>query len=99
MFVKLTFTDVTDVYVDIDGKKKRMNKGSVIFYAFIALTSDYEAMKESSPLMVFFRSMYDRLIAANQMSRWSYTLLDESKVLKTRMEAYFNLDKFKGPDM
>ncbi len=99
LYVKFVFTDIKDVYVDIDGKKRKMNRGSVLFYDYVALTSDYESSRESTPLLVFFRSLYDRIIAANQMSKWASTELREANELKKRMEAYFNLDRFKGHEL
>ena len=95
VYVKFVLTDVKDVYVEVDGKKKKMSKGSIMFYAYVALTSDYESARESSPMIVFFRSLYDRLIAANEMSKWGATELKETLELKKRMEAYFNFEHFK----
>src|SRR3989338_1152885 len=62
--IKLEYkvSDLTDVEVETDGQKKRMNKGKVSVEFKGALIKDYSSKWEDKPINKFLREVYNKYI-------------------------------------
>jgi len=94
--VKFRPVMLTDVEVEIDGKKVGMNKGNneIIFNA--ALLKDYEGKWDNNPLKRFMREVYDTYIIRDRIGDYKGELYAEIYELVDEVKAFLNMYKFQG---
>lgn len=92
--LRIFIKNMTDVEVDKEGKKVKMNKGDIqiIFDAF--LETDYENRWESKPIYYFLRTLVDKYIFRIYTGKFTDKLAADTKDLHQRIKAFLNLYKY-----
>ena len=89
--VEFKVTDLTDVEVEIDGNKKRMNKGKVVVEFKGALIKDYSSKWEDKPLNKFLREVYNKYITPQRVEDMEGKVVGDTRKLKEEMKAYLEI--------
>jgi len=69
--------EMTDVEVEIEGVKKKMNKGQFEIEVKSTLIKDYEDRWASKPIIKFLRGLYDRYIIKDKIEQYETRLIGE----------------------
>ena len=91
--IKIEFkvTDLTDVEVEIDGSKKRMNKGKVAVELKGALVKDYSSKWEDKPMNKFLREVYNKYIIPQRVDNMEGKVAGDVKTLKEEIKSYLEI--------
>ncbi len=81
-----------DAEVEIDGKKKKMNKGEVKIKFSADLERDYEARWEDKPFWKFLRATYDKYIIKTTMDEYEDRLTAKTGKYTEEVKAFLNLE-------
>lgn len=82
---------MTDIDVQIDGKKQKMNKGLFEIKIATVLEKDYESRWEGSPFMKFIRTVYDRYLIPSRVEEYEGKLISEADELIAQTKAFLSL--------
>lgn len=82
---------LTDVEVEIDGKKKKMNKGKVTVDIKAALFKDPESKWESSPFNRFLRDVYNKYIIPKRLENVQDRIITDVQDFKEELKAFLEL--------
>ena len=82
---------MTDVEVEIDGKKEKMNKGQFEFTIKGILVKDHESRWENSPFFKFLRTLYDRYLIPSRIENYEGKLIGEVDEVVAQVKAFLNL--------
>jgi hypothetical protein len=90
--IKLEFNaiEMTDVEVEIDGQKKKMNKGKVTVEVKGALIKDYSSKWEEKPFNKFLREVYNKYIIPQRVEGLEDKVRADTKMLKDDMKAFLD---------
>ena len=91
--IKLKFAvrDLTDVEVEIDGKKKKMNKGKILVEIKGTLIRDPESKWDITPWYRFLRDTYNKYIVPGRVQSHKDNLISDVITLKEELKAYLEL--------
>jgi hypothetical protein len=91
--IKLEFNakDMTEVDVEIEGQKKRMNKGSVSVELKGALIKDYKSAWEEHPFNKFLREVYNKYIIPQRVDNMEDKVQGDVRDLKEELKAFLEL--------
>ncbi|MBS3071401.1 hypothetical protein J4408_00255 [Candidatus Pacearchaeota archaeon] len=89
--VRFEITGLTDVEVEIDGKKKKMNKGKVVVEIKSALVKDPDSKWESSPTNKFLRDVYNKYIIPGRVEDVRGKVQGDAIAFKEEVKAYLEL--------
>ena len=89
--IKFEIKDLTEVEAEIEGKKKKMNKGSVDIEIKGVLIKDYESKWESSPFNKFMRDVYNKYIIPTRVGSMEGKVKSDAKAFKEEMKAFLEL--------
>ena len=92
--LRIFVNDMTDIEVDRDGKKVKMNKGDIqmIFDAF--LETDYEHRWENKPMYYFIRSLVDKYIFKFYTEKFVGNLVGDVRDLHHRIKSFLNIYRY-----
>jgi len=93
LWVKMIFTDVKEVEIERDGKKKKMNKGNVTIIMQGFLITDYEGKWEQQPWFIFIRTIFDKFVFKIYTNKFEEILRHDYQTLNTHLKGYLNLQK------
>ncbi len=82
---------MTSVEVEIDGAKKKMNKGQFEIAYKATITKDYEEKWTSKPIWKFLRALYDKYLIKETKSSYEDKLVDDIQGLVEETKAYLAL--------
>jgi hypothetical protein len=82
---------MSDVEVEIDGQKQKMNKGQMEIKFSSILQKDYESRWEHNAFMKFMRTMYDRYLIPSRIEQYEGKLLGEMDELIAELKAFLAL--------
>lgn len=82
---------LTDVEVEIDGKKEKTNKGKIAIDIKGFLIIDYENKWESSPFSRFMRGFYDKFIVPGRTSAMEDMVLNSVNGLIDNLKSILEL--------
>jgi len=88
MKIKFHPMGMTNVEVEIDGVKQKMNKGSMDIEVEIALIKDYEDRWGNKPFFKFLRTLYDRYLIRDRVERYEERLIQEMDEFVNQAKAY-----------
>lgn len=91
IFVRWEIKNMTDVEVEIDGKKKKMNKGKLTIELKATLVRDYLSKWEGSATLKFFRDIYNKYVIPQRANNMEDQLSDEVRAFKEEMKAFLEL--------
>lgn len=91
--IKLKFAvqDLTDVEVEIDGKKKKMNKGKILIEIKGTLVRDPESKWDITPWYRFLRDTYNKYVVPGRVQNQRDMLISDVITLKEELKAYLEL--------
>ncbi len=89
--ITLKASDLTDVEVESDGKKKRMNKGKVSVDIKGTLIKDYKSQWEEKPMNKFLRDVYNKYIIPQRIDGMEGKVMGDVKGLKEKVKNYLEL--------
>jgi len=89
--IKFHIIGMTDVEVEIDGKKEKMNKGQFEFTIQGVLEKDWESRWENNPFFKFLRTMYDRYLIPSRIESYEGKLIGEVDEIVAQIKAFLNL--------
>ncbi len=91
MQIEFEVKDLVDVEVEIDGKKKKMNKGKVSAKIMGNLIKDPESKWESSAFYRFLRDWYSKYIIPGRIEKVEDKIESDVRDFKEQLKAYLEL--------
>lgn len=90
--IKVDVVGLTEVEVEIDGKKKRMNKGKITMeIKGILLKDPKNTWDETVPVYKFLREAYDKYIIPQRINSVVERVEVEARAFKDEVKAYLEL--------
>lgn len=90
--IKIDVSGLTDVEVEIDGKKKKMNKGKIAMEIKGTLIKDPKGTwDETKPFYKFLREAYDKYIIPNRVMAMENKIEGDVRSFKDEVKAYLEL--------
>jgi hypothetical protein len=89
--IKFEIKELTEVEVETDGKKKKMNKGSLEIEVKGVLIKDYDSKWESSPFNKFMRDVYNKYVIPSRVNDMKDRVANDVKNFKEEIKAYLEL--------
>ena len=86
---------MTSVEVEIDGIKKKMNKGRIEVKIKTTLEKDYESRWEGRPFFKFLRTLYDRYLVPSRIEQYEEKLIIEGDELVAQLKSFLELSSIK----
>ncbi len=91
MKIKFEVKEMVDVEVEIDGKKKKMNRGKLTIEIKAALAKDPDSKWDSSPFNRMARGLYDKYIIPSRLDAMRTGVRKDVQDLKEALKAYLEL--------
>lgn len=94
VWIRLIGSELKDVVIDVDGKKKRLNQGKlqIVFDGY--LETDYEKRWETKPIFYLLRMIFEKYVFTPFLSGFENNLKVDISVLKNNIKGYLNLFQF-----
>jgi hypothetical protein len=89
--IKMEVAGLTDVEVEIEGKKRKMNKGKIAIEIKGVLIKDPGSKWEESKFLQFWREVYDKYIIRSRVDVMENKAMDDVRDWKDAMKAYLEL--------
>jgi hypothetical protein len=91
--VKLEFkiSDLTDVEVEIEGKKKKMNKGKIALEIKGTLVRDPESKWDATPFYRFIRDAYNKYVIPARTESNENKIIGDIIKIKEEIKSYLEL--------
>lgn len=90
--IEVDVSGLTDVEVEIDGKKKRMNKGKIAMEIKGIIVKDPKnTWDETKPLYKFLRELYDKFIIPGRIKTMEDKVETDVRAFKDEVKAYLEL--------
>ena len=89
--VEFDVEGLTDVEVEIDGKKRKMNKGKVTVEVKAAVFKDPESKWESSPFNRFIRDIYNKYIIPKRLEDVKDRIISDVQEYKEELKSFLEL--------
>jgi hypothetical protein len=90
--IRVEVVGLTDVEVEIDGKKKKMNKGKIAMEIKGVLIKDPKnTWDETKPFYRFLREAYDKYIIPARVKAMEDKIEDDVRAFKDEVKAYLEL--------
>jgi len=89
--VKYEISEMTEVEAEIDGEKKKMNKGNVSIELKGTLVKDYDGKWETSAFSKFMRDVYNKYVIPSRVFEISNMVEGNVRKLKDQIKAYLEL--------
>lgn len=90
--IMVVVTGMTDVEVEIDKKKKKMNKGKIAVEIKGVLIKDYKNYwSEANPILKFLRETYDKFIIPKRVDSMENKIEKDVRDFKDEIKAYLEL--------
>lgn len=91
MEIEAAINELTDVEVEIDGKKKKMNKGKVGLDIKGVLTRDPDSKWDTSAFYSFIRDVYNKYVIPGKIDTVQNILRKKVKTLKEEIKSVLEL--------
>ena len=82
---------MTDVEVEIDGVKQKMNQGQLVLTISTILEKDWAGTWENKPLFKFLRTFYDRYLIPSRLEKYEGKLLGEMDEFIAHLKSFLAL--------
>lgn len=89
--LKFEIRGLSDVEVEIDGKKKKMNKGTVVIEIKGTMVQDPDSSWETSPWNKFLRETYNKFIIPGRTQSVKDKIVGDVQSFKADMKSYLEL--------
>ena len=92
--LRIIMTDIKEVEVEREGKKAKMNQGTVHMVFDGMLETDYEKRWESKPIFYFLRAIVDKYIYRSYLDGYKQVIMQDVNQLHTQIKAFLNLYRY-----
>ena len=89
--VRILILGATDVEVEIEGVRKKMNKGKIELKFKGSLVKDPESEWEGSPFFRFLRGMYNKFIIGKNIEQQEDQLKEDVQDLNEEIKAFLEI--------
>ena len=83
--------ELSDVEVEVEGKKKNMNKGKISVEIRGALVRDPDSKMDRSPVLKFFREIYSKYVIPGRIEDMKLKVSGDAQTFNEEMKAYLDL--------
>ena len=83
--------DLVEVEVEIDGKKKKSNKGKVLVEMKGTLIKDPNSKWESTNTQRFFRDVYNKFVISGRIEKFNGMIFGDVQSFKEELKSYLEL--------
>lgn len=90
----MIFSKITDVEIEKDGIKFKMNKGRAEFYFDAYVVTDYEHKWETKPIFYFIKNVFDKWIYKIYMSTYDTEVIRDCTEIENEIRSYLNMNRF-----
>lgn len=94
VIIKILCTDLKEVTVEIDGKKKKLNQGKLQIILDAFLETDYEGRWEQKAIFYVLRTIFEKYVYTPFLSGFETNLRADVDVLRTNIKGYLNLFQY-----
>ncbi|PIN70208.1 hypothetical protein COV93_02305 [Candidatus Woesearchaeota archaeon CG11_big_fil_rev_8_21_14_0_20_43_8] len=88
---KFIITDCHDVVVEMDGKKKKIQKGNIHVKIEVMIETDYEGKMVNKPFYFFIRELFDRFIYKTYTRQAEGLAIEDANHLWLTIRQFFNV--------
>lgn len=94
LVLRIVCSDLKEVTVDIEGKKKKLNQGKlqIVFDGY--LETDYEGRWEHKPIFYVIRTIFEKYVYTPFLSSFEKNLRTDILLLKNNIKGYLNLFQY-----
>jgi len=92
--ISIIIKNLTQVEVEKEGKKIKMDKGEVIITLDGYLETDYENVWEAKPVYYFLRTLFDKYVYKLYTSRFEAGLKSDIFHLNRIIKGFFNMGRY-----
>ncbi len=92
--LRIIMTDLKEVEIEKEGRKMRLNQGSVKIVFDGYFTTDYENRWENKPAYYFMRTLFDKFFLRSYTDKYKGTLVSETNQLHSTVRAFLNLYRY-----
>ncbi len=89
--VKFEISEMTEVEAEIDGEKKKMNKGKASIELKGTVIKDYDGKWETSAFSKFMRDVYNKYVIPSRVYEINNMVEGNVRKLKDQIKAYLEL--------
>jgi len=90
--VKFEVLNLTSVEITKDGKKLKMNNGSVEVTVKGTLIRDYEGKFEKTPMRKFLRGIYEKWVIYSRVKEYEEKLIGDCNEFLSQAKAFLDLE-------
>jgi len=94
--MKFTIKNLTEVEVEIDGERKKMNKGDIEVETKASLVKDPDSKWEGSPFLAFLRDVYNTYVIPSRIFNMENIVTSNVMKFNEQMKAYLELSGRRG---
>jgi hypothetical protein len=92
MEVRIDVSNLVDVEAEIEGKKKKMNKGKIAVEFEAHLIHDYDGKWEGSMFKVFLRDIYDKYVIPHRVHNVEAKIVGDVVEFKESVKGFLGLE-------
>jgi hypothetical protein len=89
--LKFEIKNMTEVEVEIEGKRKKMNKGDLTLEIKATLIKDPDSKWESPPFYRFWRDVYNKFIIPSRVNSMEIKTMEDARKFKDDLKAFLDL--------
>lgn len=89
--IEFEISDMSDVEVEIDGKKSKMNKGKISIEVKGVLVRDPDSAWDAKPFYKFIRDVYNKYIIPGRVDFMEDKVRSDVKDFKEQLKAFLEL--------
>jgi len=89
--IEFIISGLTDVEVEIDGEKKKMNQGEIEIKITAILVKDKDSKWDTSPFNRFMRDVYNKYVIPSRIEDIKIQLSDDAREFKDEIKAFLEL--------
>ena len=93
--MRFIISGMTEVEVEVDGQRKKMNKGRVEFDIRGALVKDPESKWDKAPVTRFMRDVYNKYVVPGRVFNMEMKVRTDVSSLKDELKAFMELSSRK----
>jgi len=90
--VRWYINSLVDVEVEENGKKRKMNKGTIEIKFAADLEKDYEHRWENNPIAKFLRNVYDRYVIRGRIEYYEGRIFSETDELIAQVKSFLAIE-------
>ena len=90
----MIFSKLTDIEIEKEGMKVKMNKGRAEFYFDAYVVTDYENKWHTKPLYYFLRNVFDKFVYKIYMSGYDTEAIRDCTEVEGEIKSFLNMNRF-----